>query len=69
MGGAATSADLLSIIKGLDIQVLATQAYDSTMGVLVPENGPINQPKDLEGRKVGVTAAGGDTPFLNAYCM
>ena len=68
MGGAATGADLLSIIRGLDIKMLATQAYDSTMGILVPENGPIKKPKDLEGKKVGVTAAGGDTPFLSAYC-
>jgi NitT/TauT family transport system substrate-binding protein len=37
------------------------------MGVLVPANGPIKTPKDLVGRKVGVTAAGGDTPFLPAY--
>jgi NitT/TauT family transport system substrate-binding protein len=47
--------------------MLSTQGYDSTMGVLVPANGPIKTPKDLEGKKIGVTAAGGDTPFLPAY--
>ena len=34
----------------------------------VPANGPIKTPKDLAGKKIGVTAAGGDTPFLPAYC-
>jgi hypothetical protein len=28
----------------------------------------VKTPKDLEGRKIGVSAAGGDTPFLPAYC-
>jgi NitT/TauT family transport system substrate-binding protein len=67
IGGAATSANLLSILKGLDLWVLSTQGYDSTMGILVPTKGPIKKPKDLEGKKIGVTAAGGDTPFLPAY--
>jgi len=67
IGGAAASANLLGILKGLDIWMLSTQGYDSFMGILVPENGPIKTPKDLEGKKIGVTAAGGDTPFLPAY--
>lgn len=67
IGGAAASANLLSILKGLEIWMLSTQGYDSSMGVLVPANGPIKTPKDLEGKKIGVTAAGGDTPFLPAY--
>jgi NitT/TauT family transport system substrate-binding protein len=68
MGGAQTGANLLSIMKGLDLRILGTQGYDATLGIVAPENGPIRTPKDLEGRKIGVSAAGGDTPFLPAYC-
>src|SRR5258708_29420132 len=68
MGGAQTGANLLSIMKGLDLRLLATQGYDATLGVLALEKGPIKTPKDLEGKKIGVSAAGGDTPFLPAYC-
>jgi len=67
VGSAATSAVLLSIIKKTDIQITATHGYDSSMGILVPANGKIKTPKDLEGKQIGVTAAGGDTPFLPAY--
>jgi len=68
MGGAQTGANLLSMMKGLDLRMLGTQGYDATLGILALENGPIKTPKDLEGKKVGVSAAGGDTPFLPAYC-
>jgi ABC-type nitrate/sulfonate/bicarbonate transport system substrate-binding protein len=67
MGGASTGADLLSIIKGTDIKMVGSHGYDATLGVLVPAKGPIQKPKDLEGKTIGVTAAGGDTPFLPAY--
>ena len=62
MGGAQTGANLLSIMKGLDLRILGTQGYDATLGILVLEKGPIKTPKDLEGKKIGVSAAGGDTP-------
>jgi NitT/TauT family transport system substrate-binding protein len=68
MGGAQTGANLLSMMKGLDLRIIGTQGYDATLGVLVLEKGPIKTPKDLEGKKIGVSAAGGDTPFLPAYC-
>ena len=68
MGGAQTGANLLSIMKGLDLRLLGTQGYDATLGVVALEKGPVKTPKDLEGRKIGVSAAGGDTPFLPAYC-
>ena len=68
MGNAATGAILLSVIRGLDLQILGTLGYDSFMGILVPANGPIKAPRDLAGKSIGVTAAGGDTPFLPAYC-
>ncbi len=34
----------------------------------MPEKNPIRTPKDLEGRKIGVTPTSADTPFLPAYC-
>ena len=68
MGGAQTGANLLSMMRGLDLRILGTQGYDATLGIIVLENGPIKSPKDLEGKKIGVSAAGGDTPFLPAYC-
>lgn len=68
MGGAQTGAILLSIIKGVDLRLPATQGYDATLGLLVPEKVPIRIPKDLEGKKVGVTPTSADTPFLAAYC-
>jgi NitT/TauT family transport system substrate-binding protein len=68
MGGAQTGANLLSMMKGLDLRILGTQGYDATLGVLVLDKSPIKSPKDLEGKKLGVSAAGGDTAFLPAYC-
>ena len=68
MGGAQTGANLLSMMRGLDLRILGTQGYDATLGIIVPKNGPIATPKDLEGKKIGASAAGGDTPFLPAYC-
>jgi ABC-type nitrate/sulfonate/bicarbonate transport system substrate-binding protein len=69
MGGAQTGANLLSIMKGLDLRLVGTHGYDATLGIVVLEKGPIKAPKDLEGKKIGVSAAGGDTPFLPAYCQ
>lgn len=68
MGGAGTGAIQISVMRGLDVQIVGTQGYESYMGILVPAGGPIKTPKDLAGKKIGVTAAGGDTPFLPAYC-
>jgi NitT/TauT family transport system substrate-binding protein len=68
MGGAQTGANLLSMMRGLDLRMLGTQGYDATLGIIVLKKGPIVAPKDLEGKKIGVSAAGGDTPFLPAYC-
>jgi NitT/TauT family transport system substrate-binding protein len=68
IGGAQTGAILLSVIKGGSLRLPATQGYDATLGILVPKKNPIRTPKDLEGKKVGVTPTSADTPFLPAYC-
>jgi NitT/TauT family transport system substrate-binding protein len=67
IGNAGTGAMLLSIIKGLELSSVHTLNYDSGMGIIVPENGPIKTPADLAGRRIAATAAGSDTPFLPAY--
>jgi NitT/TauT family transport system substrate-binding protein len=67
-GGAATGAVILGNARGLNLKMVGTQGYDGGLCILVPANGPIKTPKDLAGKKIGVTAAGGDTPFLPAYC-
>ncbi len=68
MGGAQTGANLLSMMRGLEVHMLGTQGYDASLGIIVLQKGPISSPKELEGKKIGVTAAGGDTPFFPAYC-
>jgi len=68
LGSSQTGANLLSMMRGLNVRLLGTHGYDATLGIVALENGPIKSPKDLEGKKIGVSAAGGDTPFLPAYC-
>ena len=68
MGGAATGAVIIGNARGLNLKLVGTQGYDGGLCILVPANGPIKTPKDLAGKRIGVTAAGGDTPFLPAYC-
>jgi NitT/TauT family transport system substrate-binding protein len=68
MGGAQTGANLLGLMRGLDLRLLGTQGYDATLGIVALKKGPIKTPRDLEGRTIGVSAAGGDTAFLPAYC-
>jgi len=68
MGSAQAGANLLGIMRGLDLRLLGTHGYDATLGIVALKKGPIKTPKDLEGRTIGVSAAGGDTVFLPAYC-
>src|SRR5487761_936250 len=51
MGGAQTGANLLAIIKGLDLRMFSTQGYDATLGILATQKSAVKAPKDLEGRK------------------
>jgi NitT/TauT family transport system substrate-binding protein len=67
MGSAQTGANLLGIMRGLDLRLVGTHGYDATLGIVALKNGPVKTPKDLEGRTIGVAAAGGDTAFLPAY--
>ena len=58
---------LLSAMKGLDLQLLGTRGYDSTMGIAVKAGGPIKSPKDLAGKKIGTVPTSAESPYLSAY--
>jgi ABC-type nitrate/sulfonate/bicarbonate transport system substrate-binding protein len=66
-GIAAPSAALQQIAKGLPLISLATLAYDATMGIAVPADGPIRKPADLAGRTMAGTITSGEYPFLPAW--
>ena len=51
MGGAQTGANLLSIMRGLDLHILGTQGYDATLGILALEKGTNQKPKGPRGQK------------------
>jgi NitT/TauT family transport system substrate-binding protein len=66
--GIVTAAPLaLSVAKGLPLIALATCDYDSTMGVGVLADSPIQQPQDLAGKKIGAVPTSGEFPFFPAY--
>lgn len=64
---AATGTAILSVIKGLDLHLAATCGYDSTMGIAVPADSGINQPRDLEGKTLGTVANSGEAPYVPAF--
>lgn len=78
MGGAGTGAIILSVMRGLDLQIVGTQGYDAFMGILAPANGPIKSPQaraaDHTGNIAGVqhldpawcAARGGNDLVANA---
>lgn len=66
-GMAAVGAGIQHAAKGLDIVMLGTAQYDSTMGLAVLADSPIKSPKDLEGRKLGSTVTSGEYPFLPLF--
>src|SRR5271168_3400600 len=44
MGSSQTGANLLSMMRGLDLHLLGTHGYDATLGIIVLESGPIKSP-------------------------
>ncbi|MBL8837807.1 MAG: ABC transporter substrate-binding protein [Alphaproteobacteria bacterium] len=64
---AATGTAILSVIKGLNLHMPATCGYDSTMGIAVPADSGINQPRDLEGKTLGTVANSGEAPYVPAF--
>ncbi|MBV9827154.1 MAG: ABC transporter substrate-binding protein [Alphaproteobacteria bacterium] len=66
-GLSTPSIAILQAIKGLPIVSLACCAYDATMGVCVMNDGPVKQPKDLEGRTIASVVSSGDHPFFAPF--
>lgn len=66
-GLSAPLAAILQTVKGLPTMALAACAYDAAMGIGVPGDSPIKNPKDLEGKKMGSTVTSGEYPFLPAF--
>src|SRR5258708_38767331 len=66
-GLSASPTPILLAAKGLPVIQIACCGYDSTMGINVLADSPIRVPKDLEGRRLGVTPTSGDYPFIPAF--
>lgn len=60
---------LLAASRGLPLVALGTIYYDATMGLVVLADSPIRQPKDLEGRRMGVVPADAVAPFFPAFAV
>jgi ABC-type nitrate/sulfonate/bicarbonate transport system substrate-binding protein len=54
-------------VKGLPLLSLGCFNYDTTMGVAVRPESPINAPAELKGKKVGSTLTSGEYPFLPTF--
>jgi NitT/TauT family transport system substrate-binding protein len=66
-GLSACPTPIILAAKGLKVVQIASCGYDSTMGVNVLADSPVRVPKDLEGRKLAVTPASGDYPFIPVF--
>ena len=58
---------LANVARGLPLQALATVGYDSLMGNLVLHDSPIREPKDFEGKRVGIVATSAEAPYWPAF--
>lgn len=58
---------ILGAARGLPLVAMATLGYDSTMGMVVRADSPIKQPKDLEGKKIGIVSTSAEAPYWPAY--
>jgi len=68
-GLAAAPAGIQEAAKGLPVAAILCAGYDATMGICVLRDGPIQTPKDLEGRKMASTVTSGDYPFLSVFAQ
>jgi NitT/TauT family transport system substrate-binding protein len=59
----------MSVAKGLPLLSLAICDYDSTMGVGVLQDSPIQKPQDLAGKKIGAVPTSGEYPLFPAYAQ
>jgi NitT/TauT family transport system substrate-binding protein len=66
-GNVAAPSLTLSVAKGLALVSLGICDYDSTMGVGVLADSPIQKPQDPAGKKIGAVPTSGEFPFFPAY--
>jgi ABC-type nitrate/sulfonate/bicarbonate transport system substrate-binding protein len=58
---------ILAAARGAGLAPLATINYDTTMGILVREDSPIQSPEQLTGKKLGAVVTSAEFPFWPAY--
>lgn len=58
---------ILGAARGLPLVSLATLGYDATMGVLVRDDSPIREPKDLQGKTIGSVPTSAEAPYWPAF--
>lgn len=64
-GQAATIPTIIAHEKGLkDIRILAGSYYDPEVVFLVPKDSPLKSPKDLKGKKIGVSEPGSNSTYF-----
>ena len=66
-GMAVAPTVMFEALQGLPIISIGQLNYDALMGVVVLKSTSIRLPKDLEGRKLGVSVRSGEYPFLPLY--
>jgi ABC-type nitrate/sulfonate/bicarbonate transport system substrate-binding protein len=66
-GLSACPTPIILAAKGLPVVQIASCGYDSTMGINVLADSSVRTPKDLEGRRLGVTPTSGDFPFIPVF--
>lgn len=59
--------NFLAAARDLPIAVLATVYYDPIMGIALKADSPIKEPKNLEGKKLGIVPTSAEAPFLPAF--
>ena len=58
---------ILAAARGAPLVGLATINYDTTMGILVLKDSPIQSPGQLAGKKIGAVVTSAEFPFWPAY--
>lgn len=57
-----------AVAQGIPIKICAPILQMSSFGVITLEGNGIKEPKDLEGKKVGMTIGDGPFKFFDAFC-
>jgi NitT/TauT family transport system substrate-binding protein len=67
VGIAFVGPALLSVARGLPLVGVTTFNYDALFGIAVRADSTIREPKDLEGKKLGVNPTSAEVPFWPAF--